>query len=763
MKLETSTSSSVDTCCSAGCSSSASPVNAAASGPGQVKLFRIATMDCSAEEAEIRRALEPLDGIRSLGFQLGARTLKIDAAESTYPLALEAIRKAGFDPQPVAGAMNSQGGPAVGPVEGDDDGHGFAGGISRLVAALVFATGAEVLSFFAPDQMAWKVAGMAIAALAIWLAGIDTYKKGIAALLRGKLNINALMSVAVTGAFLIGQWPEAAMVMALYAIAELIEAKAVDRARNAIKGLLELAPEEALVLGPNGAWSATPVAAVAIGATVRIKPGERVPLDGKVTKGNGAINQAPVTGESIPVDKAPGDQVFAGTINETGELEFEVTALSSNTTLARIIQAVEQAQGTRAPTQRFVDRFAAIYTPAVFAIAVAVAVLTPFLMGLTWLEALYKALVLLVIACPCALVISTPVTVVSGLAAGARRGILIKGGTYLEDARLLKAVALDKTGTITEGKPKLVKWQVWGVGDEAVVQQMAASLAARSDHPVSKAIVQGLKVRGPEAESFKALPGRGVEGVINDVRLVLGNHRLIHEQGLCSPELEAELAIHEKQGRTVTLLADDSCVLALFAVADTIRETSKQAIVDLKALGVTSVMLTGDNTATAKAIAAQAGIDDARGDLLPEAKLDAIKEMQKRYGATGMTGDGINDAPALAQADIGFAMGGAGTDTAMEAADVVIMNDNLQRVAETVRLSKRTHAVLWQNITLALGIKSVFLVMAVVGTATMWMAVFADMGASLLVLGNGLRLLRGTLDPASKLNRSEPKEHAHSH
>ena len=393
----------------------------------------------------------------------------------------------------------------------------------------------------------------------------------------------------------------------------------------------------------------------------------------------------------------------------------------------------------------------------------AVAVLTPFLMGLTWLEAIYKALVLLVIACPCALVISTPVTVVSGLAAGARRGILIKGGTYLEDARLLKAVALDKTGTITEGKPKLVQWRVWGAGDEAAAQQMAASLAGRSDHPVSKAIIQGLEVPGPEAENFKALPGRGVEGVVNGVRLVLGNHRLIHEQGLCTPELEAELAIHEKQGRTVTLLADDSHVMALFAVADTIRETSKQAIVDLKALGVTSVMLTGDNTATAKAIAAQAGIDDARGDLLPEAKLDAIKEMQKRYGATGMTGDGINDAPALAQADIGFAMGGAGTDTAMEAADVVIMNDNLQRVAETVRLSKRTHAVLWQNITLALGIKSVFLVMAVVGTATMWMAVFADMGASLLVVGNGLRLLRGTLNPASKLNRTEPKEHAHSH
>jgi Cd2+/Zn2+-exporting ATPase len=560
--------------------------------------------------------------------------------------------------------------------------------------------------------------------------------------MRGKLNINALMSVAVTGAFLIGQWPEAAMVMALYAIAELIEAKAVDRARNAIKGLLELAPEEALVRGSSGDWSLVPVAAVAIGTAVRIKPGERIPLDGTVTKGSGAINQAPVTGESIPVDKGPGDQVFAGTINETGELEFRVTVLSSNTTLARIIQAVEQAQGTRAPTQRFVDRFAAIYTPAVFAIAVAVALLTPFLLGSTWMESLYKALVLLVIACPCALVISTPVTVVSGLAAGARRGILIKGGTYLEEARLLKSVALDKTGTITEGKPKLVQWRVWGGCDEATAQTLAASLAMRSDHPVSKAIVSGIKAQGPEAQNFKALPGRGVEGVVNGVRLVLGNHRLIHEQGLCSPDLELELSIHEEQGRTVALLADDSRVLALFAVADTIRESSRQAVADLKALGVAPVMLTGDNTATARAIAAQAGIEDARGDLLPEAKLDAIKEMQTRYGATGMAGDGINDAPALAQADIGFAMGGAGTDIAMEAADVVIMNDNLQRVAETVKLSRRTYAVLWQNITLALGIKSVFLVLAVFGTATMWMAVFADMGASLLVVANGLRLLR---------------------
>ena len=738
-------------CCAAAPALAPAPAHPAPAPGAAGQLFRIASMDCSAEESEIRQALEPLTGIKSLGFQLGARTLRIHASNEALPLALAAIRKAGFDPQAVTandGPSSRESHDHANHHDHDHDHdhhhtHGFNPGIWRFVLALVLATAAELLAYFAPDTTPWKLAGMAVALLAIWLAGLDTYKKGIAALLRGKLNINALMSVAVTGAFVIGQWPEAAMVMALYAIAEWIEAQAVDRARNAIKGLLDLAPAQALMRQADGAWLLTPVADVPLDASVRVKPGERVPLDGVVTQGNSAINQAPITGESMPVDKSPGDAVFAGTINETGELQVRVTAAASNTTLARIIEAVEQAQGTRAPTQRFVDRFAAVYTPAIFAIAIAVLVLTPLLMGLSWHDAAYKALVLLVIACPCALVISTPVTVVSGLSAAARRGVLIKGGTYLEDARLLKAVALDKTGTITEGKPRLVDWRLWGEGDEAQVKHLAASLAARSDHPVAKAIAASLADSALEVQRFTALPGRGVQGVIHAQTLQLGNHRLMHESGFCSPALEAELAMHEGQGRSVTMLADTARVLALFAVADTLKPSSIQAIAELKALGVTAVMLTGDNSATAKAIAAQAGISDARGDLLPEAKLEAIKALQQRYGATAMAGDGINDAPALAQADIGFAMGGAGTDTAMEAADVVIMNDDLRRVAETVRLSKRTHAILWQNITLALGIKSVFLLLAVFGTATMWMAVFADMGASLLVVGNGLRLLRG--------------------
>ena len=718
-----------DHCCDSGTPPAPDQIAAAGSGTA----FRIDTMDCAAEESEIRRALAPVSGVRGLSFQLGARTVTIDAPEPVMPLALIAIREAGFDPQPVA-SMSP--GVIAEPV---------SGGLWRLGIALSLAIAAELLDFFAPETMVFKSLGMALAVAAIALAGISTYKKGIAALRRGRFNINALMSVAVTGAFLIGQWPEAAMVMALYAIAELIEGRALDRARNAIKSLLDLTPETAEVRQADGDWKEVPAAEVALETVVRVKPGARVPLDGLITAGNTAINQAPVTGESIPVDKAPGDPVFAGTINDTGMIEMRVTAAANNTTLARIIHAVEKAQGTRAPTQQFVDRFAAIYTPVIFALAVAVAVLTPWLMDWTWSQSLYKALVLLVIACPCALVIATPVTLVSGLAAAARRGIIIKGGIYLEGAHKLKAIALDKTGTITEGKPKLVATEMVAKDvPEQDILRWAAVLAGQSDHPVSKAIAQGLPESEGNVQAFIALPGRGVRADVDGQTLVLGNHRLIEERKQCSADIEARLAVHEAEGRSVTLLASDSHVLAIFAVADTIKDSSREALVQLHALGVSSVMLTGDNTSTAQSIARQAGIDDARGDLLPEDKLAAIEEMQKRYGLTAMTGDGINDAPALARSDMGFAMGGAGTDTAMEAADVVIMNDDLRRIPETIRLSRRTRTVLLQNIVLALGVKAVFLVLAIFGSATMWMAIFADMGASLLVIFNGLRLLRAS-------------------
>ncbi|HAL39878.1 MAG TPA: heavy metal translocating P-type ATPase [Polaromonas sp.] len=733
--------------CGSACVPEASSPPAPAVVPQGVPVFRISTMDCAAEEGEIRHAMVAIPGLRSLNFQLAARTLAIDAPSDSMPLALEAIRKAGFKPVPIS---EGDGG-----AHDDHDHHGhhhahghgkplLPSGLPRYALALLLAAGAELVSFSAPQTLMFSGLGMALAAAAIGLAGFSTYVKGLAALRNGRLNINALMTVAVSGAFLIGQWPEAAMVMALYAIAELIEARSVDRARNAIKSLLDLAPEIAEARQPDGSWAQSPVNVVPVGAIVRVKPGARVPLDGVIVSGATSIDQSPVTGESIPVDKGVGDLVFAGTINATGTFEARVSTAAKGTLLARIIHAVEQAQGSRAPTQQFVDRFASIYTPAVFALALAVCVLAPWLMDWTWMQAIYKALVLLVIACPCALVISTPVTVVSGLAAAARRGILIKGGVHLEGARKIKVIALDKTGTITEGKPKLVSTELRDSEySESQVLRWAADLAGHSDHPVSKAIAQGLGQSGNgQLEGFTALPGRGIEARTDGLSLVLGNHRLIEERGLCSPKIEERLAEHEAQGRTVTMLASSIQVLAIFAVADTIKESSREALAELHALGVVSVMLTGDNIATAKAIAKQAGIDDARGNLLPEDKLAAIEELQKRHGYAAMVGDGINDAPALARADIGFAMGGAGTNTAMEAADVVIMNDDLRRIPEAIRLSRRTQAVLWQNIALALGIKAVFLGLALFNGATMWMAVFADMGASLLVVFNGLGVLR---------------------
>jgi len=699
-------------------------------------------MDCASEESEIRRAVEGVPGVLGLRFQLGERSLRIAGEPQAALAAVEAIRNTGFEVHawPDAPESTSAG-------VGSDHEHEHAAttgsGLPRLLAALALATAAEGLSFLVPDAPWSKWVGLAVAAAAIALAGFSTFSKGLTALRHGRLNINALMSVAVAGAFVIGQWPEAAMVMALYAIAELIEARSVDRARNAISGLLALSPDTADLQQPDGTWKTVPVGDVPIGATVRVRPGERVAMDAVVTEGSTSLDQAPVTGESLPVDKGPGDAVFAGTINQTGTIECRVTAAASQSTLARIIHAVEQAQGSRAPTQRFVDRFAAVYTPAVFVLALAVAIAGPWLFGWTVLAAVYKALVLLVIACPCALVISTPVTVVSGLASAAKQGILIKGGVHLEQARLIKAVALDKTGTITEGKPRLVEWEMLTTSlPRSQAEHIAAALAAHSDHPVSRAIAAGLTPNSVEARNFSALSGRGIEADIGGQRYVLGNHRLIEERGQCCAEIEAVLHRHEAAGRTVSLLATASGVLALFAVADTIKPSSAAAIGELKAMGITPVMLTGDNQATAEAIGREAGLTDIRGNLLPEDKLAAIQAMQKQYGATAMTGDGINDAPALAQADIGVAMGAAGTDIAMEAADVVVMNDDLRRIAETVRLSQRRHAVLWQNIALVLGIKAVFLLLALFDNASMWMAVFADMGASLLVVFNGLRLMR---------------------
>jgi Cd2+/Zn2+-exporting ATPase len=612
-----------------------------------------------------------------------------------------------------------------------------------LAVAGITATLAEIMELLQLGNQ-WIVIALVIASIAS--GGLTTYKKGWIALKNGNLNINALMSIAVTGAMAIGSWPEAAMVMFLFTLAEVIEAKSLDRARNAIRGLLDLTPETATVQQADGSWVLTDVKAIALGALVRVRPGERIALDGILISGNSAVNQAPITGESLPVDKIVGDEVFAGTINQTGSFEYKVTAEATHSTLARIIHAVEAAQGSRAPTQRFVDQFAKIYTPAVFLLAVLVAVLPPLLMAQSWQEWIYKALVMLVIACPCALVISTPVTIVSGLAAAARKGILIKGGAFLEAGRSMKVLAVDKTGTLTYGKPAQTDFFALSSNDKHI-HEIAISLAARSDHPVSLAIAHANQEQKNDlktVDSFEAILGRGVKGVIEGNLYYLGNHRLIEELGLCSDDIENRLLPLEQQGKTAVLLTNQTEVLAIIAVADTVRETSKQAIDELHQLGVTTIMLTGDNQHTAKAIGKQVGVDEIMGNLLPEDKLKIIDSRLKKDPnvKVGMVGDGINDAPALARASIGFAMGAAGTDTAIETADVALMDDDLRKIATFIRLSKSTALILTQNIVLALGIKAIFLVLTFTGQATMWMAVFADMGASLLVVANGLRLLR---------------------
>ncbi len=702
-----------------------------ASDDAQFSRFRIEAMDCPTEQTLIQDKLAKLAGVEQLEFNLINRVLGVRHTLGGTEAIEGAIASLGMHAEPLTG----------------DDASAVPGAAPRtrwwpLALSGVAAVAAELVHFTQTGPE-WLVAALAL--VAILGCGLSTYKKGWIALKNRNLNINALMSIAVTGAVLIGQWPEAAMVMVLFSVAELIEARSLDRARNAIGGLMQLSPDLATVQQADGQWREVDVRQVAIDARVRVKPGERIGLDGEVLSGQSSVDQAPITGESLPVEKGVGDKLFAGTINQAGALEYRVTAASGQSTLARIIKAVEEAQGSRAPTQRFVDQFSRIYTPAVFAVALAIAVLPPLFMGAAWFDWVYRALVLLVVACPCALVISTPVTIVSGLAAAARKGILIKGGVYLEGGRKLDFLALDKTGTLTHGKPVQTDFQVLDPAFEAQAQALAASLGARSDHPVSRAIAQfgqqqGLALR--EVEAFAALAGRGVRGDIDGRRYHLGNHRLVEELGLCSPALEATLDGLERQGKTVVLLLDASGPLALFAVADTVKQSSREAIAELHALGIKTLMLTGDNPHTAHAIAAQVGIDRAEGNLMPADKLAAIEGLYAQGHRVGMVGDGINDAPALARAEIGFAMAAAGTDTAIETADVALMDDDLRKIPAFVRLSRQASAILVQNIVLALGVKAIFLAITFAGFATLWMAVFADMGVSLLVVFNGLRLLR---------------------
>lgn len=593
--------------------------------------------------------------------------------------------------------------------------------------------------------------GMGAFAVATLAGGLLVFPAAWKALLKWKLDMNVLMTVAVVGAWIIGEHGEAAAVVFLFSLSELLESWAATRARRAVQALLELSPATAIVIGADGTEREIAVAEVAIGTEIRVRSGSRVPLDGEVIAGNSSVDQAPITGESVPVDKAPGDPVFAGTVNQEGSLTVRVTKAAGDSTLARIIQLVGEAEEQKPPTQRWVDRFAAIYTPAVFVAAILVAVIPPLLLGQEWNPWIYRALVLLVIACPCALVIATPVSIVSGLTALARRGVLVKGGIYLEAVGKLRALAVDKTGTITQGKPQVVG--ITPVGDltNGEILRRAAAINIHSEHPLATAIVAATRARNiafDSAADYVSITGQGAQATVDGHPHFIGNHKMAHETGICSPEIESILADIEAKGQSLAVLGHlphGDCkgeILGIIAIADTLRPEVVEALRKIHAAGVQKIiMLSGDNQRTASAIAKQAGIDEAIGDLMPEQKVEHVKKLVAQYTHVGMIGDGVNDAPALAVANVGFAMGAIGSDTAIETADIALMKDDLTKVAETIITGRRVLRIIRFNVTFALVIKAVFLVLAFLGIAGLWLAILADTGATLLVILNSLRLL----------------------
>lgn len=612
-----------------------------------------------------------------------------------------------------------------------------------LILSTIFMVTGYVLSFSNGEEAIPTVLAFLIAIL---IGGYSLFKTGLQNLLRFEFDMRTLMTIAIIGAAIIGEWSEGAVVVILFAISEALEKYSMDRARNSIRSLMDIAPKEALVRR-NGSEFVVDVDSIEIGDIMIVKPGQKIAMDGVVYKGVSAVNQAAITGESVPAEKAINDEVFAGTLNGEGLLEVKVTKRTEDTTIAKIIHLVEEAQAERAPSQAFVDRFARYYTPIIIIVAALVATIPPLFFNGEWHLWIYQGLSVLVVGCPCALVISTPVAIVTAIGNAARNGVLIKGGVYLEEAGSLKAIAFDKTGTLTKGIPVVTDFLL--VGKKADQNQMLSLIAAleyRSQHPLASAIIQKAEQQSVlfkqiEVEDFTSHTGKGLKGKIAGVSYSVGTSRLF--EGRLSTSIVNQVQQLQEQGNTVMIFGNDTEVLALLAVADEVRSTSREVIQRLHELGIEkTIMLTGDNLATARAIGMQVGVTDIEAELLPEDKLSAIKRLGKQYGKVAMVGDGINDAPALASATVGIAMGGAGTDTALETADIALMGDDLRKLPFTLKLSRKAMHIIKQNITFSLAIKIIALLLVVPGWLTLWIAIFADMGATLIVTLNGLRLLR---------------------
>jgi Cd2+/Zn2+-exporting ATPase len=718
------------------------------------RTYKVRGMDCAEEVAVLRQVVGPVvGGVDHLAFDVlnGRMTVADEARDVSEAKIISAVAKTGMNVVPWEADSGKS----------EEDRH------RRQQVLFTAASGAFVLLGFALHVWlsggwgpAWKLLGSHAGEPKHWLE-IVTY---LAAVVFGgrfvvvkawyaarnlRPDINMLMTVAVLGAMGIGEWFEAATVAFLFALSLALESWSVGRARRAIAALLDLAPPTVRLLRADGTEAEVPVAEVQPGDRFIVPPCARIALDGRVISGASAVNQAPITGESMPVEKEQGAKVFAGAINGDGTLTIEATKTAENTTLARIIRMVEEAHARRSPSEQWVERFARVYTPVVMVLALVVFLVPPLLVGAPWSDWFYRALVLLVIACPCALVISTPVAIVASLAAAARAGVLVKGGAFIELPAHVEAIAMDKTGTITRGEPQVVKVIPLNNHTEAELVARGAALEARSTHPLAGAVLGYAEENGIEpapAMDVQVLKGKGLTGTFDGEPFWLGSHRYVIERGQDSPELGREAERLEADGKTVLVVGNARHVCGLIAVADTIRPDAREVVRQLHAMGVAHVvMLTGDNRTTADAIAREVGVDEVHAELLPEDKLRKIDDLVARYGTVAMVGDGVNDAPALARAGLGIAMGAIGSDAAIETADIALMTDDISRLPWLIHHARRTLAIIRENITFSLGVKAVFVVLTFAGMASLWGAIAADVGASLLVVTNALRLLRARI------------------
>jgi Cd2+/Zn2+-exporting ATPase len=708
--------------------------------------LKIHGMDCAEEVVVLKAELAPLPGVQDLAFDVlnGKMIVDYSDAEVTPEALMAAVAKTGLRAEPWRESVATVSEPAGWERWGRTVMTSASGGLLLIGFAMHIALSgwraAMGLQEDVSTPLAAKLLYVGAAITGAWFVAPKAWR----ALVRLRPDMNLLMIAAVCGAILINEFFEAATVAFLFAVSLALESWSVGRARRAIAALMSLSPETARVIRPEGGEQVMEVRDVPIGSSVVVLPGEKFPLDGKIVKGETTVNQAPITGESLPVAKSPGSEVFAGTINEDGAVEFVTTKHTEDTTLSRIIRMVGDAQSKRSPSEQWVERFARYYTPAVMGLALAVMVLPPLVVG-SWSQWFYQGLVLLVIACPCALVISTPVSIVAALTASARHGVLVKGGPYVEAPARLRAIAMDKTGTITEGQPEVRSIVPLSGHTEAEVLEIAAAVELRSEHPLAKAVVRAANardIRPLAAEGFQAIKGKGATAIVADKLIWLGSHRLLEERGQETLEMHEQLERMEQDGSSVIVVGKDEHVCGLIALGDRIRPRARAAIQEMRDTGIERiVMLTGDNRGTGEAIGREAGVDEVQAELLPEDKVAAVEKLVSQYGRIAMIGDGVNDAPAMARAGLGIAMGAAGTDAALETADIALMGDDLLGVAWVIRHSRRTLAVIRQNIFASLGVKLIFVMLTLTGHASLWAAIAADMGTSLLVIFNGLRLL----------------------